>query len=601
MSASSYLGNAQTDDGEVPVARIGPTEITRNEFRQRFELTPWPGKHRTGYIDMIKEDFLYSLIAERLLALEAERRGYTEDSGVKEMVERMKRFYVKDRLYTDEVQSAVDITEEDLRQEYFRMKSDATVSFLYFDSRTEAELVWERINDGTPFDQITLDNREHMIRNHQVDWDMTHPNLIEVLDGMEPGDVSIPVPTEYGFYIVKLEALSIDPFMTEAEFNRIKPSLEKQLQSRREKPEARAYVNEVIGDAQMYVHNRGMHLLLSEMERIVDQKRVMDYSGHPMIVFTDLDFDEMIKGLRDDLETPIISYDEHEWTVGEMLRQLRLFGVWFQKESDVPVLPQLRSIIEDLVVDEVISKKALARNYQELPEIRREINTWKNHFIAELLKRDIIRNIDLDEDDLYGYYEKHRDQFTRPIEVNIREILVDTRAEANNIMVQLDSGRDFEDLARLHSRRRWAAEQGGEFGFFPSTLYGEIGQRAATMEPGEQFGPLQVTEGYSIFELIDKREPEEDLNQPFEEVKESIASLMTRDKVEETITEMISGLADEYPVRIYYEALDETEVTQIQMFAFRYFGFGGRYPAVPMLDRQVGWIFEGIKDQVLIP
>ncbi len=592
---------AQPDGDDVPVARIGPTEITRDEFKKRFELTPWPGKHRTEFLDVIKEEFLYSLIAEKLLSLEAERRGYTEDSGVREMVERMERFYVKDQLYKDEVRGTVDVVEEDLHHEYFRMKTDVYVSFLYFENRTEADMVWNRIEEGTPFDRIVLDNPDNMITNHHVDWDMTHPNLIEVLDEMEEGQVSPPVPTEYGFYIVKLESLQVDPFMTDAEFHRMKPTLEKQLRSRLEGPAAREFVSDVIGETHIQVHGKGMQLLLTEMERVLERKSAMNFSGQEMIVFHDLDFDEMIAALRDDLDTPLISYGKHRWTVGEMLRQLRLFGVWFQDTPDIPVLTQLRNIIEDVVVDEVLSTKGLERKYQELPEIRREIEIWRRHFAAELLKRDVIGEIDIDEDELYEYYEENRDRYVRPLEVNIREILVDTRAEANNLLVQLDAGREFEELARLHSRRRWAAEQGGEFGYFPSTLYGEIGKTAARLEPGERFGPLRVPEGYSIFELIDKREPEEDLKQSFEEVKESIASIMMRDKSDRIISQIIAGLADEYPVRIDYEALDATGVTQIQMFAFRYFGFGGRYPAVPMLDRQTGWIFEGIKDQLIIP
>lgn len=592
---------AQADGGETPVARVGPAEITRDEFRNRFELTPWPGKHRAEFLDVIKEEFLYSMIAERLLALEAERRGYTEDSGVQEMVERMTRFYVKDQLYKDEVRGAVTVTEEDLRREYFRLKTDAYVSFLYFEDSTEAEMVWDRIQNGTPFNRIVLDNPDNMVVDHQVDWDMTHPNLIEVIDKMEEGSVSPPVPTEYGYYIVKLEKLQADPFMTDAEFHRLKPGLEKQLRSRLERPAAREFVSEIIGESHIQVHGAGMRLLLNEMERILERKKAMDFSGHSMIVFNDLDFDEMISSLRDNLGTGLITYGNHHWTIEEMLRRLRLFGVWFQNESALPMLTQLRNIIEDVVVDEVLSKKGLARNYHELPEIRHEVDMWRRHFTAELLKRDVIREVELDEDDLYEYYKENRDRFIRPIEVNIREILVDTRAEGKNILVQLDSGREFEELARLHSRRRWAAKQGGEFGFFPSTLYGEIGKIAATLEPGERFGPLRVPEGYSIFELIDKRRPEEDLNQSFENVKESIASIMTRELSDRIIARIIADLVNDYPVNINYQALDATDVTQIQMFAFRYFGFGGRYPAVPMLDRQTGWIFEDIKDQMIIP
>jgi hypothetical protein len=115
-----------------------------------------------------------------------------------------------------------------------------------------------------------------------------------------------------------------------------------------------------------------------------------------------------------------------------------------------------------------------------------------------LYKRDLIRDLEVDEDEIYGYYEQNADSYIRPLLVNIREILVATQAEAHGIMSEIDAGREISKLARLHSLRTWAAERGGEFGLFPSTLYGDIGRIAATLEIGELYGPLPVPEGNSL-------------------------------------------------------------------------------------------------------
>jgi peptidyl-prolyl cis-trans isomerase C len=596
----SLVITAQVNEDAV-VARVGSAEITAREFRERFELTPWPGKHKHGFLDVIKEQFLYAMIAERVLAFEAASEGYSSDPGIESVMTRLERWYAKDKLYYEEVRDVIRITEEDLREEFIRDQTDVIVSFLYFESPIEAALAWESIRSGVTFDSIVLDNPDHMVRDHKVEWNTTVPQLLDAVDTLSVGDVSEPIPTPYGYYIIKVENRFENPLLTEAAFRAQQISLERRLRTRLEKPQTREFVDEVVGDRVLEVHGQGIRLLGKEFERILQRKRIHDVSDHYLIMFNDLDFDEIVYALRDEIETPIMLVDHEHWSIRETLNRLRLYGVWFEKDPNIPLLPQVHNLLEELAVDEILSQKALGRNYHNLPEIRRELESWRTHYLAELYKRDLIRDLEVDEDEIYEYYEQNADSYIRPLLVNIREILVATQAEAHGIMSEIDAGREITELARLHSLRTWAAERGGEFGLFPSTLYGDIGRIAATLEIGELYGPLPVPEGYSVFKLIDKKMPESDLNQSFEEVSESIRQILLQNKTAGILSKKINSLLDEYGFSVDYDKLESVEVTPIQMFGIRRFGFGGNYPAVPVLDRQVGWIFERAHEEFIIP
>ena len=70
------LLSVHAQGGNDPVvARAGNAFISEREFQERFELTPGLYRHRKAQLEQEKLTFLYSMIAEKLLAQEARERG----------------------------------------------------------------------------------------------------------------------------------------------------------------------------------------------------------------------------------------------------------------------------------------------------------------------------------------------------------------------------------------------------------------------------------------------------------------------------------------------------------------------------------------------
>src|SRR5438093_1115469 len=89
------------------VGRAGEIFISKDEFIRRFEMLPAPNRHRRGRLEEEKLTFLYSLIAEKLLAQEAIDRRLDRDSAFLQSYSEVRKMLARDELYREEVSRKV--------------------------------------------------------------------------------------------------------------------------------------------------------------------------------------------------------------------------------------------------------------------------------------------------------------------------------------------------------------------------------------------------------------------------------------------------------------------------------------------------------------
>ncbi|MBN1965049.1 MAG: peptidylprolyl isomerase [Anaerolineae bacterium] len=90
--------------------------------------------------------------------------------------------------------------------------------------------------------------------------------------------------------------------------------------------------------------------------------------------------------------------------------------------------------------------------------------------------------------------------------LNLRHILVETEAEANEIIALLEDGADFNELAHERSIDTSARGDGGDLGYFARGEMVEPFEEAAfAAEVGDLVGPVQSDYGYHVIEILDQQ------------------------------------------------------------------------------------------------
>lgn len=85
-----------------------------------------------------------------------------------------------------------------------------------------------------------------------------------------------------------------------------------------------------------------------------------------------------------------------------------------------------------------------------------------------------------------------------------RHILVDTEEQANKLKTEIETGADFADVARKHSKCPSSAHGGdlGEFG--PGVMVKEFDEVVFKEEVGKPHGPVKTQFGYHLVEITSR-------------------------------------------------------------------------------------------------
>ena len=105
-----------------------------------------------------------------------------------------------------------------------------------------------------------------------------------------------------------------------------------------------------------------------------------------------------------------------------------------------------------------------------------------------------------------------------------------------------------------------------------------------------------MPEGYSIFKLIDKKQPEFIADEEFAVMKEKLKRDLAFNKLRNSIINYSVDLAHKYGITINQNVLNAAHVTNLNSVIYRYIGFGGKITAVPMMTPFTDWVQEWKKN-----
>ncbi|WP_321368319.1 peptidyl-prolyl cis-trans isomerase [uncultured Desulfuromusa sp.] len=150
------------------------------------------------------------------------------------------------------------------------------------------------------------------------------------------------------------------------------------------------------------------------------------------------------------------------------------------------------------------------------------------------------------------YYQDHREEFNRPVEIRARQMLFKTRDEANKVHKLLKEGGDFAALAKKYSQSP-DRENGGALGYFSA------GQLPAEFDavlfklPVRQFSdPVESPYGFHLFVVERKRKAG---LRPYAAVKDEIAELLYQQKEETAFHLWLENLQETTETHIHWELL----------------------------------------------
>ncbi|MEW6326189.1 MAG: peptidyl-prolyl cis-trans isomerase [Thermodesulfobacteriota bacterium] len=508
--------------GGTPVAWVDGVPVTEGDLKEALKITHRTEAVRPGeHPDLMV--YVNKLIDERLIVQEAYRMGLDKDPWVQNKMHEYKLRESVVRLYKEEVQDRIRMSDDEMRRFYNEQMEEAHIRQITLGTEEEALNIRDQIEAGSDMAALA---REHSIdifkdkggdRGFLRRWQLPE-SVRDAAFSLKDGQIAPVIKTSSGYQIIKIEEKKAAPEKNLEEIRRV---AEKSLRKKKEEALGQEVLKGYRKQADIVISGD----LLAELPVSIDAAK-----------------DE--KWAKD--ERPIAKIGEEILTVGQFCQQLKDMPE-SKLVTDDP-LALKRKFIDSWIDRKLVDITALNRHYERDEDFGRMLKYYEEYLLKKLFAQKVIYpQIKISDELLKNYYDNHRDNYLKPVQYRIRQITVTDEAQARTILEQLRGGADFAWLAKNKSEDG-LAEKGGDRGWISGdSLPSSFAKAVCDLKVGELSDIFSENGAYFIVKLEAKSDVE---YEDFEQIKDAVQKDYVKENYEQLWTNYAGELRQDAEVSI---------------------------------------------------
>jgi len=525
------LGCSKKEDQVI--ARVGERTITVADLNARMQ-----GVTYSTWEDELKmrNDILDGIINDDLMILAAREQGFTEDPAFQEKMRSMERNTLLELLYRKEILEKSKPSEKEVKDAYEKMGWELRARHILVGTEEEARNLREQIMNGADFAELA---KEHSQDNSNKDkggdlgyfgWGKMVPTFQDAVFAMEIGEVSMPIHSDFGWHIIKLEdRRTVDRRDWEEEKDRI----DRKITGDRSKKLAETYITDLKENAEIQVDPESAQALLNNL---MSKKTAAD------------DF------TPEQLDMTLVTFKDGSLNIAEFLEEYKTIPSMYQPR--VNNIDDIDALVKNILTGLLLDQKARQMGLHNDPEIIENLRAQEDRALLQIFRqKGVSQDTTVTDGEIIAYYNENSERYSTFEQVHVLEIQLDSEEEAQEVLKQLRSGANFAKLAEEKSTRAWAAKKGGDLGWLDKRRYPQISTAALEMKVGELGGPIQDANKYAVIKVLGKKPAE---MKPLDEVRANIVATLRREKEVEAIKTWLEEKRQVVGVEIYEKILLST-------------------------------------------
>ena len=559
---------AQTDT----LAIVNGKPITGAELKYRFELSVYPGKDPKD-LDKTKNDFLLSMIAEKLLS-NSEAASIHNDQNEEILKDEIERIFLRDALYRKEVLPKVKISQSEINKGLKISNNFYIVDTFYFPDSLAAKK-FLNLASNKPQKNIYLLSDSLNIRHDtlMIGYGEAPENLEDAFFGHKVGYVSKPTFTIDGWVIFMIvKEITNKKFASVSQSDRIE-MVKKIIKGRKEDAQGYKYLLSVMKGVQVNINYKIFRPLVYFLKNILSTHRPASFD--PGYYLSKEEILYIKEKFPFDPRAPMLKFKGGELTLGYVLDNLLTAGFEPVDTSLAEITESLHSSLKFIVQNHFLAEKAKELGLENSPEVKSNTQIFLDAFRSANLMNNIVDTVLVSQKQVNDFFENHKDEVLNDIKLRLQIFSFENINEAAKVLNRLSQIKNADD------------DTAGAIWLRASQL-SEMGAVLSQLHNGEIYGPIFIKGKYTIFRILDKQSAIS--SGKISNSIQAAKNLLLAETKRNILNKYIAKLAAEQHVKIFEKNLNKVDVTPIQMLTFRYIGFGGKIIAVPTLYPREDWI-----------
>lgn len=459
------------EDKEV-LAKINELCVTTTHFENAFKEY----YYRTGQVlspDIsTKKAILDNEFNTYVMAVFAQDLDLDESEYAQAQQKAIERRVINEEYLNQVILADISVTDNELEDYFVRFNSQLRASHLYARTKDEIDALYKRLNSGESFDELAKEvfTNAYMANNGgdigrftTDDLDIAFENMAF---SMNVNEISEPVKTEQGYSIIKLTERVTKPVLTEYEFNQKRDQLYSYAYKKKEEIETRRHLSDFL-DA----------LVMDEEV----SSSLWDYieSNYEGMQNKDMEF---ISNLGNG-DQVLASSNDFDFSIADFKEEYVISS--FQMLNSIQNEVSFHNFVKGVAYRTYLFTEAQEQGIHDQVLVLDSIDETYYHFLADEANYYLQSSIENTQAELYNEFQSSRENYIRPLEINLARIVVDSQDKAELVQEELANGVLFEDLVIKYSTKNEDLFTKGELGFESIKNYGFLETQLAQLEVGD--------------------------------------------------------------------------------------------------------------------
>ena len=172
--------------------------------------------------------------------------------------------------------------------------------------------------------------------------------------------------------------------------------------------------------------------------------------------------------------------------------------------------------------------------------------------VSKKLYERVTKDVQVTDADLQKHYAENKDQYSVAESRSVRHILVKTKAEADKLHAELESGADFAALAKQSSLDPGSKEQGGKLTVSRGQTVAPFDKAAFSLKTNQLSAPVKTEFGYHLIQPL--AAVKAGSVTPFAKVKEQIRTQLVEERRNKAVSDWAAEIEKKYDGKVTYAA-----------------------------------------------
>ena len=586
------------------IAKIGNEEISKDEFRNRYELSPRILNDDSDSEDSTKLKFLYSLIAEKLFSIEARRIGLTNSTEYKFYYSPIEKSIVRDQVFQDEIEDKVNITAKDIENginKYVKILEVKTLASS--DSTLMANLYSKLINFGSIDSLIsTIPVDLFQVATREIKFGELNDEKIEdQLYNLKLNEFSEPIKNENNWFIFELENIKTN--IPQFSNNKFQDEVKKIIRNRRTRFFYNKFYKKYFGgikikadeDTFIKISQTFFNVINSNKESQVNNTAKGEYY---------LSEDDIIK-VRESLGSDFLNSNLFKTkygsaTVYDFLSDLTIVDVKIESTELDRINKVLSNELKRFMQQETVYQIGIKLGLEYSGNVKSQLRLWNDNILAQLYKNQFNSSIKISNLEIEQFYNDNLPDSLKFNDLNIQTITVSDLDHIKMIYDWINKGENFDStISKLGKEQNVMLDTITNYNELK--IFNTSAEAISELKPGEIYGPVKTNEGFTLVKVINNMNLNDSVKEKIDLIKENIRMKLHNKKLNKLLEDKAIELANNYQITINKDYLYSEKYSNINLFVHKYLGFGGRIAAVPYTTPFFNWYYKWKNNSGLNP